>query len=285
MLNVYDLKIAHPEIFQQYAIGDNLIVYYRCPQSEQLVRLYNNYEEILFTLSGRKTIHLGEKSWPLSEEDSLLVRKTAYVQEMFENVDWEVLAFHFNADFVKSIIKEFNTLFEIGRLPDVPRDMVLRIHVNAHIRTSFYSILPLFDEGIKYSKTLIERRVRDLLISILAEPENIDILAYFYHIYSQHKIPIWHVMESNFMFNLPIREFAKLCQRSVSSFKNDFHNYYNTSPGKWLLEKRLAHARQLLESSEKNIGEIAYQSGFENSSHFSRVFRKQFGVAPSAIRK
>jgi AraC family transcriptional regulator, exoenzyme S synthesis regulatory protein ExsA len=285
MLNLYDLKIAHPEVFKQIAIKDNLIVYYRCPQSEQLVKLYNNYEELLFTLSGKKIIHLGNKNWTLTEEDSLLIRKTAYVQEMFENVDWEVLAFHFNADFVKNVIKEFNNHFSIPDIPVVPRDMVLRIHVNANIRATFYAMIPLFSKDIMYSENLIERRVTELLINILAEPKNIDILAYFNHVYSQEKIPIWHVMESNFMFNLPISEFAKLCQRSMSTFKSDFYNYYQTSPGRWLLEKRVTHAKQLLETTGKNINEIAFQSGFENISHFNRVFKERFGRTPSHYRK
>lgn len=285
MLNLYDLKIAHPEVFKQIAIKDNLIVYYRCPQAEQLVKLYNNYEELLFTLSGKKIIHIGNRNWTLSDEDSLLIRKTAYVQEMFENVDWEVLAFHFNADFVKNVVKEFNDQWSIPNIPEVPRDMVLRIHVNANIRATFYAMLPLFSEDIKYSEQLIERRVTELLINILAEPKNIEVLAYFNHIYNQDKIPIWHVMESNYMFNLPLSEFAKLCQRSISSFKSDFRKYYFTSPGRWLLKKRLTHAKQLLETTGKTISEIAFQSGFENTSHFSRVFKEHYGTPPSDLKR
>ncbi len=285
MINLYEIKIAHPEIFKQISIGDNLIVYYRCPQSEQFVKLYNNYEEILFTLSGKKTLHIGERAWTLSDDESLLVRKTAYIQEMFENVDWEVIAFHFNADFLKGVMKEFNTHFNLKDIPPVPRDMVLPIKLNPNIHASFYALIPLFSEDIDHSEYLIERRITELIINILAEPKNIDILAYFNHIYTQHKIPIWHVMESNFMFNLSLTDFAKLCQRSLSTFKNDFKAYYNTTPGKWLLEKRLTHAKSLLDSTNKNINEVAYQSGFENSSHFSRVFRKKYGLSPSALRK
>ncbi len=285
MINLYELQLAHPETFKQFSINDNLIVYYRCPQSEQLVKLYNNYEEILFTFSGEKLIHIGDQSWALTDGDSLLVRKTAYVQEMFDNTDWEVLAFHFNADFVKSVVKEFKENFTIENIPKVPHDMVLRIKVNQNIRTYFYSFLPLFSDDIEFSEPLMERRVRELLINILAEPANINVLAYFHHIYSQHKIPIWHVMESNFMFNLPLSEFAKLCQRSISTFKNDFKNYYNTSPGKWLLEKRLNHSKQLIQSTNKTIAEVAFQSGFENVSHFSRVFKANFGCCPSDVKK
>lgn len=284
MINVYDIQIAHPEVFKQINIKDLLFVYYRCPQSEQLVNLYNNYEEILFTLSGKKAIHLGGRSWVLTDEDALLVRKTAYVQEMFEQVDWEVLAFHFNVDFIKSVIKEFNRDFTVEKLPEVPREMILKIHLNANIKAHFYGLIPLFSDGIPNVGSLVERRIRELIINILAEPKNIHILAYFNHIYSQHKIPIWHVMESNYMFNLPLEEYARLTQRSITTFKNDFKKYYHTTPGKWLLEKRLDHAKNLLRTTSKSIGDIAFQSGFENSSHFSRVYKTRFGFSPSQFR-
>lgn len=284
MINVYDIQIAHPEVFKQITVKDILFVYYRCPQSEHLINLYNNYEEILFTLSGKKAIHVGGKSWELSEDDALLVRRTAYVQEMFDNVDWEVLAFHFNMDFIKSIVKEFNVHFTIDHIPEVPKDMVLKIHPNANIKAQFYALIPLFSGEVRHAENLIERRIRELMMSILVEPKNIHILAYFNYIYSRNKIPIWHVMENNYMYNLPLGEFAKLTHRSMTTFKNDFKKYYKTTPGKWLLEKRLEHAKNLLRSTSKSIGDIAFLSGFENPSHFCRVFKTRFASTPSKYR-
>lgn len=49
---------------------------------------------------------------------------------------------------------------------------------------------------------------------------------------------------------------------------------------------RLQHCRQELETQAgKTITDIAFSWGFSSSSHFSRVFRKYFGVVPSAILK
>jgi AraC-like DNA-binding protein len=45
-------------------------------------------------------------------------------------------------------------------------------------------------------------------------------------------------MEENFSFNLKLEEFARLSMRSLSAFKRDFQQVYQTSPGKWLLGKR-----------------------------------------------
>jgi transcriptional regulator GlxA family with amidase domain len=48
---------------------------------------------------------------------------------------------------------------------------------------------------------------------------------------------------------------------------------------------RLRHARRLLEQSPLSISEIAVATGFSNGAHFSRVFRRAYGMTPSGIRK
>jgi AraC-like DNA-binding protein len=92
-------------------------------------------------------------------------------------------------------------------------------------------------------------------------------------------------MEENYCFNLKMEEYAQLSNRSLSTFKRDFQKIYKTVPGKWLLEQRLNHAWRLLSASHKTISETTFESGFENISHFSRSFKKRFGVTPSAFKQ
>ncbi|MFT4153339.1 helix-turn-helix transcriptional regulator [Parafilimonas sp.] len=87
------------------------------------------------------------------------------------------------------------------------------------------------------------------------------------------------IMQDNFCFNLTPEQYAKLCNRSLSAFKRDFQKLYHTTPGKWLPEKKLHHATQLLKQGRKTISEAAFESGFENISHFSRSFKENFGDA------
>jgi AraC family transcriptional regulator, exoenzyme S synthesis regulatory protein ExsA len=93
------------------------------------------------------------------------------------------------------------------------------------------------------------------------------------------------IMEDNYCFNLTVEQYAQLCNRSLSAFKRDFQKTMHTTPGKWLLEKRLSHALRLLENKEKNVNEVAFESGFENASHFTRSFKERYQVTPSAARK
>jgi AraC family transcriptional regulator, positive regulator of tynA and feaB len=54
----------------------------------------------------------------------------------------------------------------------------------------------------------------------------------------------------------------------------------------YIWHARLQHCRQELEAQGgKTITDVAFSWGFSSSSHFSRVFRKYFGIAPSSIHK
>src|SRR5690606_33481803 len=86
-------------------------------------------------------------------------------------------------------------------------------------------------------------------------------------------------------YKLKLDQFAHLTNRSLSAFKRDFLALYHTTPGRWLAAKRLERAKTLLETSGKPIGDIAFENGFGNLSHFSRVFKLRYGHAPSALRK
>ena len=84
-------------------------------------------------------------------------------------------------------------------------------------------------------------------------------------------------MEDNFCYNLKLEVYAELSHRSLSAFKRDFEKIFQSTPGKWLLEKRLHHAHHLLSNQHKTVSEAAFESGFESPSHFSRAFKKRFG--------
>ena len=53
----------------------------------------------------------------------------------------------------------------------------------------------------------------------------------------------------------------------------------------WITHARMAHARQLLSSSEENIHQIATQLGFASPSHFHRTFRRWHEMTPAQWRR
>lgn len=69
------------------------------------------------------------------------------------------------------------------------------------------------------------------------------------------------------------------------------HRLFSTEPMslmQWVMTQRLHNCYRELEqasSRSRSIGEIAYDWGFSDQAHFSRVFRKEFGRSPSEVRR
>ena len=48
---------------------------------------------------------------------------------------------------------------------------------------------------------------------------------------------------------------------------------------------RLAKGKELLETTDKTVSEIAFESGFKSLNYFSKMFKEEFGVSPSEVGK
>ncbi len=57
------------------------------------------------------------------------------------------------------------------------------------------------------------------------------------------------------------------------------------APALYIKTMRLQRAKELLETSDMTVSEVAFKTGFHTLSHFTKVFQQQFGVLPSAFRR
>jgi AraC family transcriptional regulator len=64
-----------------------------------------------------------------------------------------------------------------------------------------------------------------------------------------------------------------------------FKKSTNLTPYQYVLQRRTARAKELLKKRELTIVEIAYLLGFSDQSHFTRQFKKQYGITPGAFLK
>jgi len=63
-----------------------------------------------------------------------------------------------------------------------------------------------------------------------------------------------------------------------------FRQFYHETMGEYVQKLRIAHASRLLLDKEIPLAEIAYEAGFSDQSHFTRIFKRFVGVTPGAFR-
>lgn len=84
---------------------------------------------------------------------------------------------------------------------------------------------------------------------------------------------------------IPLDELARECGLSRSHFARAFKRTTGQPPHRWLMERRLERARELLLESKLSLAEIADACGFADQSHFTHRFSAATGVVPSEWRR
>lgn len=85
--------------------------------------------------------------------------------------------------------------------------------------------------------------------------------------------------------DLPIRELAGRVNLSPSRFTHLFKAELSISPQRYVRQYRMKRAEEMLASSFLTVKEIAGTLGFSDVSHFSRDFKKEYGMTPSEFRE
>jgi AraC-type DNA-binding domain-containing proteins len=92
-------------------------------------------------------------------------------------------------------------------------------------------------------------------------------------------------MEQRLDQSFPVSDVADACGLSVNHFSRAFRRSLGKPPHRWLLERRIARARELLQSTGLSLADIALACGFAEQSHFTRVFTRLVGLPPGAWRR
>ena len=90
------------------------------------------------------------------------------------------------------------------------------------------------------------------------------------------------IMRAHFDKPLAVEDYARLTGRSVRTFRRDFRARFGVSPKRWLVERRLERARELVRAGERSVADVAATVGYASTSHFIEVYRGAFGVTPGA---
>jgi AraC family transcriptional regulator len=93
------------------------------------------------------------------------------------------------------------------------------------------------------------------------------------------------LLEAHLDGKIALHQVAEACDLSVSHFARAFKQTFRRPPHRWLIERRVAMARDLMTNSRLPLAEIATQCGFADQSALNRSFKRIHGVTPGMWRR
>ncbi|GAB4030074.1 helix-turn-helix domain-containing protein [Spirosoma gilvum] len=285
MTNVYDFLTYQPEIYRQFTGKELLIAYYDCPQSQQFADTFTPHSYLTFVLRGKKWIHRQGKTWLFTEGNLEFVKKGGLLQELYLGEKLRTINFYVHDSYLKKLIQRFRQFYRGQSITIQATEPIIELAVSSTTLAFVQTIVGFFEQAVPPTERELEERFEEFFSSLLINPKNKALVAYLCSLTDRPRTSLCDVMEANYMYNLSLSEYARISNRSLATFKREFGSLFNATPAQWLMQKRLAHAQALLNTTEKSIADIVFESGFENAAHFSRVFKEKFGASPLNYRK
>ena len=283
LYNFYEVILSDTRRYRQLMCDELLLTEFTCPLEGRVQAMWSQHNYFVYVLEGKKVWHTPYGAHELTKDTCVFVRKGASIVEQFFDAEFCVLVFFMSDEFICDTLRPL----ALKQLKTGEKHApVIPVQTDDTLAAFMHAMLPYFARHPQPDKSLIQLKFRELLLNVADNRRNLEALSYFCSLlHEPAAVSLRKIMEDNFCYNLKLEQYAQLCQRSLSAFKRDFQKTYGQPPGKWLLERRLEHARLLMRNAGLSISEIAYDCGFENLSHFSRAFRDRFGASPAAFRQ
>jgi len=96
---------------------------------------------------------------------------------------------------------------------------------------------------------------------------------------------LYSYVQANYTLDLTLNQVAKHMNMSVVSFNRFIKKRAGKTFIQYLQDIRIGYAARWLIEKDLNIAEIAYKSGFNNITHFNRIFKKIKGCTPTQYRR
>ncbi|MBG6060887.1 AraC-like DNA-binding protein [Flavobacterium sp. CG_9.1] len=271
-----------PEIYSQdQEVSGDLLVY-DFKMTNDVVKSKVNLSMNMFSFLqvGKKQVHFADTSIAVNSKQSLLLKKGNWLWT--ELLDTEAIYYCKLFFFSEEKLIEFLQKHTKSGSPHRDEIPYFVIENDDYIITFLNSLSVLNTAPSDYTEQLLLVKFEEIMLYLLYKYEQ-KFEFYLYSLISKEVSPFKKVVESNVHSNLKLEEIAFLCNMSLSTFKRHFTLEYNEAPGKWLQDKRLQRAKDLLHEGLLKPSDIYLEVGYNNLSNFSIAFKNKFGISPKEI--
>ena len=274
------------ELFRKFTIDELLFVEFKCMVEEIRFGMWSDVNYFVFVTNGKKVWKTHRNEYLVNAGDALFVKKGANIAHQIHSEDYCALMIFMPDDFIKNFMLKFSVTVSFKENDElVETDGVLRIDVDDFLMSYMKSLEVYFEASENPNTNVIRLKFEELLLNIFTSKKHKAIASHLCCLDASNSAQLKQIMMDNYPYNLKLEEYATLANMSLSTFKRSFKSVFGESPGRWISKNKIALAIQFLKTSDKPVNEIAFDCGFEDPSHFIKVFKKYEKITPVAYRK
>jgi AraC-like DNA-binding protein len=273
------------------------------PQTSFLLRdmvvpyFYNPYHfhpelELTYVSRGTGTRYIGDHIESFSEGDLVLVGSNLPHLWKNDKIYYEgdpylksrAIVIQFREDFLGDRVLE---------LPEMKKIKKMIMHSSHGLKIQGKSkekVAALMETMINQSGT--ERIINLLLLlNIIAESKDIRVLSSRAFSEDNTKVGLERIntvfafIFENFSEDISLKKISEIANMSPTAFCRYFKTHTNKTFSSFIIETRIHHSCKLIINENKSLSDIAFESGFNNLSYFTKLFKKMIGMTPREYRK
>ncbi|MFT3909197.1 MAG: AraC family transcriptional regulator [Ferruginibacter sp.] len=246
-----------------------------------------NKNAISLVIRGEKTMHFAEKTVHVNMDEFHFLSAGNCLASMNlsdKTIFRSILIFFDNKILADFYLRHDGQIAKIKSKQKLNSEPYISFKKDEFVLNFINSLLLLLQTKTQLSQAMKLLKFEELMLYLL-ERYPLKLLSFQNE---KHKdfddLEIRKAVEVNITSHISIDELAFLCNTSVSTFKRRFEKIYGTSPNKWMLNKRMELAKQLLMHGNERPAEVYHKVGYENHSSFSQSFKQVYGMKPKEFQ-
>ncbi len=249
------------------------ILYYDLPKNYSGTYQSYGYSRICTILEGEKHIAVRSKEFTYDNEQALVLPSHSKVHMTIEKPT-KALVFELSDELIQTVAKNVE-LPEPVQVSSKPFTEVLIGSQDRNIREDILQLMQIGAQKEHRERFLIDLYAQKLVYHLLHSKQTGSMMM------TQTINPMKRAidfMEKHVHEPILVSSVAKTVNMSESSFSHAFKKQMGTTPQKYMHKIKLSRAVELL--SRKSVTDTAYELGYENPSHFIRLFKEAYGITP-----
>lgn len=286
------------KIFIENALFDGSLVkaYYHTYQTfGDLATHSHDFYELNIVVRGDGVHYMGKNEYKTSANSVFMIPPKVKHGYCFKDQNYSVFHLLFHSTFMSKYkhvlenLRGYNILVHIEpklRLENKePAYLTLRGVQKKTTEEYIKNLISLNEVGNVNAETMKEATALSILAFLCGAISEGDSLPEEPDFLTRQVLKVMDYMQSNYFEKIVIDDLIKQSRLSKSTFMRTFRYVSNMTPVEYLNKFRIEKAKQLLLETGQSITFIAFECGFYDSSHFSRLFKRYENILPSEYRE